>query len=111
MSTNNIKLVQGDNLPEVTLTLTDAQTGDPLDLSAATTDVVVKLRAQGGTTVLSVLDCTKPNGGADGVVMFYFPGTTLQIAPGQYQGEIEISFNGQILTVYDLLQFTLRAEF
>lgn len=110
MSTN-IKLVQGDNLPEVTLTLTDAQTGDAIDVSASTTTVVVKLRAQNGTTVLSTLTCTKPNGGADGVVMFYFPGTTLDIAPGQYQGEIEISFNGQILTIYDLLQFTLRAEF
>lgn len=110
MSTN-IRLVQGDNLPEVTLTLTDAQTGNAIDLSASTTTVVVKLRAQNGTTVLSTLTCTKPNGGADGVVMFYFPGTTLDIAPGQYQGEIEISFNGQILTVYDLLQFTLRAEF
>jgi len=110
MSTN-IRLVQGDNLPEVTLTLTDAQTGNAIDLSASTTTVVVKLRAQNGTTVLSTLECTKPNGGADGVVMFFFPGTTLDIAPGQYQGEIEISFNGQILTVYDLLQFTLRAEF
>lgn len=108
---NNIRLVQGDNLPEVTLTLTDAQTGSAIDLSASTTTVVVKLRAQNGTTVLSTLSCTKPNGGADGVVMFYFPGTTLDIAPGQYQGEIEISFNGQIMTVYDLLQFTLRAEF
>jgi hypothetical protein len=110
MSTN-IKLVQGDNLPEVTLTLTNAQTGDPIDLSAETTTVVVKLRAQGGTTVLSTLTCVKTNGGADGEVMFFFPGTTLDIAPGQYQGEIEMSFNGQILTVYDLLQFTLRAEF
>lgn len=110
MSTN-IKLVQGDNLPEVTLTLTDAQTGNAIDVSAETTTVVVKLRAQNGTTVLSTLSCTKPNGGGDGVVMFFFPGTTLDIAPGQYQGEIEISFNGLIMTVYDLLQFTLRAEF
>lgn len=111
MSTNNIKLVQGDNLPEVTLTLTDAQTGNPIDLSAPTTTVVVKLRAQGGTTVLATLTCSKPNGGDDGVVMFYFPGATLDIAPGQYQGEIEMNFNGLIMTVYDLLQFTLRAEF
>lgn len=43
--------------------------------------------------------------------MFYFPGTTLDIPPGQYQGEIEMNFNGLIMTVYDLLQFTLRAEF
>lgn len=106
-----IKLVQGDNLPEVTLTLTDKATGEPIDVSALTTTVVVKLRALGGTDVLSVLECWKPEGGADGVVRFYFPNNTLDIPAGQYQGEIEISFNGQYLTVFDLLQFTLRAEF
>lgn len=106
-----IKLVQGDNLPEVTLTLTDRQTGDALDLSALTTTIVVKLRAATGTTVLSTLACSKPNGGADGVIKFYFPANTLDIPAGQYQGEIEINYNGQYLTVYDLLQFTLRAQF
>jgi len=106
-----IKLVQGDNLPEVTLTLTDRQTGDPLDLSASTTVIVVKLRAASGTTVLSTLTCSKPNGGSDGVVKFYFPANTLDIPAGNYQGEIEINYNGQYLTVFDLLQFVLRAEF
>lgn len=106
-----IKLVQGDNLPEITLTLTDRQTGDALDLSASTTTVVVKLRAATGTTVLSTLTCYKPNGGADGVVRFYFPANTLDIPAGNYQGEIEINYNGQYLTVFDLLQFVLRAEF
>lgn len=105
-----IKLVQGDNLPEITLTLTDAQTTNPIDLSASTTTVVVKLRAQSGTSVLSTLSCSKVDP-VNGVVKFYFPAATLDIPAGQYQGEIEISFNGQILTVYDLLQFTLRAEF
>jgi len=108
---STIKLVQGDNLPEVTLTLIDQQTDNPLDLSASTTSIVVKLRALGGTTVLSTLSCSKPNGGSDGVVKFNFPANTLLIPAGQYQGEIEISFNGQILTVFDLLQFTLRAQF
>jgi hypothetical protein len=108
---SSIKLVQGDNLPEVTLTLINLETDEPLNLSASTTTVVVKLRALGGTTVLSTLTCVKTNGGADGVVMFFFPANTLDIPAGQYQGEIEISFNGQFLTVYDLLQFSLRAEF
>ena len=106
-----IKLVQGDNLPEITLTLIDQNTDEPLNLSAATTTVVVKLRVLGGSTVLSTLPCWKPNGGLDGVVRFNFPASTLDIPAGSYQGEIEISFNGQILTVYDLLQIALRAEF
>jgi hypothetical protein len=106
-----IKLVQNDNLPEITLTLTNAQDGLPIDVSASTTTVIVKLRAADSTTLLSTLTCSKPNGGGDGVVKFYFPNTTLDLPAGQYQGEIEMSFNGQILTVYDLLQFTLRADF
>lgn len=108
---NVIKLVQGDNLPLITLTLTDKQTGNPLNLSAGTTTIVVKLRALNGTTVLSTLTCSKPNGGADGVISFSFPAPTLSVAAGEYQGEIEISYNGQILTVFDLLQFTIRAQF
>lgn len=107
---STIKIVQNDNLPEVTLTLTDRNTGDPIDLSAATTTVVVKLRALGGTTVLSTLACSKVDP-ANGVVRFGFPGDTLDIPAGQYQGEIQISFNGQILTPFDLLNFTLRADF
>jgi hypothetical protein len=106
-----IKLVQNDNLPEVTLTLTDKSSGDPIDVSAPTTTVVVKLRASGATTVLHTLACSKPNGGADGVVKFGFPSNTLDVPEGSYQGEIEMNFNGQIQTVFDLLQFYVRADF
>lgn len=107
---STIKIVQNDNLPEVTLTLTDRSTGNPIDLSAATTTVVVKFRAFGGTTILSTLTCSKVDP-VNGVVRFSFPGTTLDVPAGQYQGEIEMNFNGQILTAFDLLNFTLRADF
>jgi hypothetical protein len=107
---STIKIVQNDNLPEVTLTLTDRQTGNPIDLSAPTTTVVVKFRAFGSTATPTVLQCSKVDA-VNGVVRFGFPGLTLDVPAGQYQGEIEISFNGQILTVFDLLQFVLRADF
>lgn len=105
-----IKLVQGDNLPDITLTLTDRSTGNPIDLSAASTTVVVKLRASGSTTLLATLPCTKVDP-ANGVVKFGFPGTTLNVTPGQYVGEIEMNFGGQILTVFDLLNFYIRQQF
>jgi hypothetical protein len=105
-----IKLVQGDNLPEITLTLTDRQTGAPIDLSASTTTVVVKLRAADSNTLLATLPCVKVDPG-NGVVKFGFPGTTLDVAPGQYVGEIEMNFGGQILSVFDLLNFYLRQQF
>lgn len=106
-----IKLVQGDNLPEITLTLTDVNTGNAIDLSASTTSVNVYFRALGSTTVLSTLSCSKVNGGSDGVVKFYFPGSTLNVDAGPYEGEVEINFNGQKQTVYQLLKFKVREDF
>jgi hypothetical protein len=105
-----IKLVQGDNLPEITLTLTDRQTGNPIDLSSSSTTVVVKLRAADSNTLLATLTCVKVDP-ANGVVKFGFPGTTLNVTPGQYAGEIEMSFGGQILTVFDTLNFYVRQQF
>lgn len=107
---STIKIVQSDTLPEVTLTLTDKQTGNPIDLSASTTSVVVKFRKYGTTAPVTDLVCSKVDA-ANGVVRFGFPAPTLDVAPGNYQGEIVINFNGQILTVFDLLNFTLRADF
>ena len=104
-----IKLVQGDNLPYIRLTLKHAS-GEPIDVSGAT--VSLYFRAKGTTTVLSTIICTKPNGGQDGTVVFNFPGTTLNVDPGYYEGEVEIDYSGgTIQTVYDTLQFQIRAQF
>ena len=62
-----IKLVQGDNRPYIKLTLTNSD-GTALDVSSVLTTVVVKMRAVGSTTLIATLSCSKPNGGADGVV-------------------------------------------
>lgn len=103
-----IKLVQGDNLPYIRLTLRHAD-GDPIDVSAAT--VRMYFRERGSTTLLSTITCTKPNGGADGIVVFNFPGSTLDVNPGYYEGEVEIDFSGETQTVYNTLQFQVRAQF
>lgn len=105
---DRIKLVQGDNLPYIKLSLKNAD-GTPLDVSGAT--VHVYFRAKETTTVLSTLTCTKPNGGSDGLVVFNFPGTTLSVEPGLYEGEVEVDFGGTKQTVYDTLQFQVRGQF
>jgi hypothetical protein len=105
---NTIKLVQGDNLPYIRIALKNAD-GTPLDVSDAT--VVVKFRAAGTTTTLSTLNCTFVTDGSDGLVVFNFPGTTLNVPAGSYEGEIEINFTGQIQTVYNLLKFLVREDF
>lgn len=106
-----IKLVQGDNLPYVDVTVVDRDNDDtPVDLSAATS-VVVYFRAVGSDTVLSTLSCTLPGGGSDGVIRFNFPGNTLDVAPGAYEGEIEADYSGLKHSVYELLKFSVRAQF
>jgi hypothetical protein len=103
-----IRLVQGDNRPYIRMTLRQAD-GAAMNLSDAT--VVVHFRATGDDTVLSTLQCTKLNGGVGGEVFFSFPGQTLNVEPGSYEGEIEIDFAGEKQTVYEPLKFTVREQF
>ena len=105
-----IKLVQGDNLPIIRMTLKHPD-GTAMDLSDGTTSVVVYFRAAGTTAVLSTLACAKVNGCAAGEVSFSFPGQTLDVPAGPYEGEIEISFGALKHTVYDVLKFFVREQF
>lgn len=105
-----IRLVQNDTRPVVTITLTDDSTGQPIDLSALSTVVTVKFRKAGGAT-LATIATNKINSGLTGQVSFSFSGGVLNIAPGAYEGEISVNFNGDVQTVFDLLRFIVRAEF
>lgn len=104
-----IRLVQGDNRPYIRMTLRQAD-GTAMDLQNATS-VVVHFRRAGDTAVLSTLVCTKLDGGAGGEVSFNFPGQALNVQPGPYEGEIEIDFDGEKQTVYEVLKFTVRPQF
>ena len=106
-----IKLVQGDTFPTVRLTLTDPVTGLAINLSDAQTTVHVYFRQTGSTTVLATIPCTKVNGGSTGQVQFNFSSGVLNVDPGAYEGEIEINFDGQTQTVYELLKFNVRGQF
>lgn len=103
-----IKLVQGDNRPYVRLTLRQSD-GTTMNLSDAT--AVVYFRAAGASTVLATLPCTKINGGVNGEIVFNFPGNALNVAPGEYEGEVEVDFSGEKQTVYEILKFSVRAQF
>ncbi len=106
-----IKLVQGDNLPYIRLTLTDPLTGAAINVSDVDVIVRVYFRAAGSTTVLSTITCEKVDGGTTGIVRFNFTGGVLDVEPGQYEGEVEIDFDGQIQTIYDVLKFNVRSQF
>lgn len=106
-----IKLVQGDTYPWINLTLTDRVSGGALDLSSATTTVRVYFRAAGTTTILSTLACQKVGGGTTGQVRFNFPSAALDVPAGPYEGEVEVDFNGETQTVYEVLKFVVRSQF
>lgn len=111
MSTNVIRLVQGDSKPFIILTLTDDITGGPIDLSASNTSVVVRFRQAGTTNVLSTINTTKISNGITGQVQFDFSGGVLDVEPGAYEGEVRINFGNQPQTVYDIIRFRVRENF
>ena len=111
MAVDVIRLVEGDERPVIVLTLTDDNTGSPIDLSLSTTVVTIKFREAGTTTLLSTISTSKLSGGTTGQVQFDFTGGVLNVDPGMYEGEIIINFNGQVQTVYDTLRFTVRENF
>lgn len=109
--TEKIKLVQGDTRPAIVCTLTDDTTSLPINITSAT--VRLKFRAVGETTLTATVIGSVTDG-VNGVVAFY-PATAPEMLagePGDYEGEIEITFaDGQIQTVYDPLRFKLREDF
>ena len=107
----SIKLVQGDTLPNITLTLTDPNTGDPINLSDPEVSVEVHFRKSGSTTLLSTIQCDKVTDGSDGQVRFNFSGGVLDVPAGQYEGEVQVNFEGAIKTVYTVLKFIVRGQF
>lgn len=122
-----IKLVQGDTKPALILSLTDENSGEPIGISGSTTRMY--FREAGTTTILTTLtgtllagkvledgtiDTTAPydTPGAGGRVQFNWGSTDLDQDPGNYEGEVEITFSdGTIQTVYDLLKFRIRQDF
>lgn len=108
---NRINLVSGDNLPSITLTFTDLATGGIIDLSNEGTEVQIHFKAVGSTEVIATIPCAIINDGTEGKVYFSFGNVLHDINPGKYEGEVEINYDGQIQTVYEPLQFTVRGQF
>lgn len=106
-----IKLVQGDTRPAIVCTLTDDTTGVAINITGAT--VRLKFRAAGATTLTATVTGVVTDGPA-GQCVFY-PASApqmLQGDPGDYEGEVEITFSdNQVQTVYDVLKFKIREDF
>lgn len=122
---NTIRLVSGNTLPELNITLRDSNTAAPgktldasdpttwkvIDLTSVTT-VKMNFRKIGSTTIHETLNCTPVTPLTDGVVIMQWTTSSLTGIAGEYEGEIVITYSsGKIITVRDLLKFDIRAGF
>jgi hypothetical protein len=106
---DKIRLVQGDTRPQIQVTLTDDNTGAPIDITGAT--IVMFFRKYAETTILDTLNGVIMNG-SEGVVVFSWNPTTLENAEGDYEGEVQVTFaDNTIQSSYSLLKFKVRADF
>lgn len=128
------KLVSGDQMPDIWLSLTDDITKDPIDLSDVGTAVHAHVREVGSKTIKADLVCDK----LPGVVIYIDEDTgaqTISTVPpydtpgrggrcaivwepdtldkaGTYQVEISVKFSDdRSMTWYDVLQLLVREEF
>lgn len=125
-----IKLVQGDTRPQIRFVVTDEVTGAIVDLTGSTARL--KFRASGTDTVLFTLTGYLQSGiedangnvtqaavgeayevpGSGGRVAFQFLAGNLDVEPGAYEGELEVTFaDSSIQTVFSPTKFTVRAQF
>lgn len=105
-----ILLIQGDT-PNIRVTLKREDTDLAIDVSEATT--YLHFRKKGTTTVLFSAEGNSTALQAEaGVVDFAFSSVQMNIDGGRYEGEVEIVFdNGNRETVYEILDFSVRADF
>jgi hypothetical protein len=120
---DTINVVAGDDKPDISLTLRDSNSAAPgvtLDPEDPTTwapinltdpAVYVKFRLLGAATILDTMTCVVTAATAG---QCYMPWnlTTLDVAAGTYEGEIEIVYSdARVLTIFDKLKFKVRDDF
>jgi len=105
------QLVQSDQAPQIQAVLKRADDDSIIDFAGGS--CALKFRAKGTTTTLFTLAAADVGDNfQDGIAVFSFSGTQLDLAEGYYEGEIEITYSsGTIETVFKVLDFYVRADF
>ncbi len=108
---DRIYLVQGDTGPDIKVTLTREDTGEVEDLTGANVNLHFKRRNR--DDVLFTLDGqSTPAEAEQGIVVFAFSGSQLDIEPAYYEGEVEVVFaSGQRETIYEPIEFFVRKDY
>lgn len=121
-----LKLVQGDTLPQPKAVITDSTTGLPVNLAGGSARMY--FRAVGASTLLATVPGVLLTGleaddgsvntdapynvpGYGGRVAFVWGTNDLNVSPGDYEGELQITFaDGGVQSVYEFMKFKLRAQ-
>jgi len=107
-----VRIVKGDNLPQLSVVLTEDTSGDPFDLTGAT--VTLYFRAVNSTTILFSRTAVITAATAVlGQAYFIFTTADFEVAPGNYEGEIEAYWTATALrqTAYEPIKFRIREDF
>ena len=106
-----IYLVQGDTGPQIKVTLTRSDTGLAEDLTGSTVNLHFR-RKSSDTILFTLTGQSTPDEAEAGVAIFAFSAGQLDLAAGDYEGEVEVVFdtNGRE-TVYEIIDFVLRRDF
>jgi|TARA_Y100000015_G_scaffold6625_1_gene6135 hypothetical protein len=117
-----IKLVVGDTLPELVITLKDSNTaasGKTLDVEDSSTWAPINLTSGSvkliirkvGETDLTATITMSLTDASNGVATCVFPSGTWTAA-GTYEGEVEFTnSSSKVQTVQDLIKFVVRDDF
>jgi len=126
--TEKIKLVKGDTRPQLKVVVRDEGTKEVIDISGATS-VRLLFRQAGSEVLQATLTGTLLTGfeeedgtittsapydvaGVGGRVVFPWSAGDLDCDPGQYEGEIKVTFaDSTMQTVYEALKFVVRDRF
>lgn len=104
-------LVKDDTAPQVQAVLTRQDSGAVINFAGGSCRL--RFRAKGDSTVLfTMLAADVGSNFEEGVAIFSFADGNLDIIEGYYEGEIEVTYsNGNVETIYEILNFYLRADF
>jgi hypothetical protein len=107
----SFKYVQGDTGPQIKLTLTESDTGSPINLTSGT--VTLHFRAAGEETVLFSRQLfIDQNTASNGEAILQWQTNDLAQEVGSYEGQVEVVLStGLRETLFDLLKFKIREDF